>query len=223
VIRIVYSLAVAVVAAGIVTALSVGFGTTEEAMPPAATAHRDDMTPEPKARALARTAPDAPGITQATARDREPVFLRIDELGVKSPVERTGMDSAGAVAIPEDVTTTAWFTGSRRLAALKGATVIVGHRDSASQGSGALFGIEALTPRSVVTVTGRDGIVRSYRVVTIEFIDKANFAVEAPRIFGHRGPHRLVLITCGGAFDEQARSYLSNVVVTALPAPADSE
>jgi hypothetical protein len=32
-----------------------------------------------------------------------------------------------------------------------------------------------------------------------------------------------VLITCGGAFDEGARSYLSNVVITALPAPAISE
>jgi hypothetical protein len=32
-----------------------------------------------------------------------------------------------------------------------------------------------------------------------------------------------VLITCGGAFDESIRSYESNVVITALPAPAVSD
>ena len=59
-------------------------------------------------------------------------------------------------------------------------------------------------------------------VDSIEFIDKDSLPQEAPRIFTHRGPYRLVLITCGGAFDESIRSYESNVVIIALPAPAVS-
>ncbi len=56
-----------------------------------------------------------------------------------------------------------------------------------------------------------------------ESMKKSLLPAEAPRIFTRTGDYRLVLITCGGAFDEGARSYLSNVVITALPAPAISE
>ena len=36
-------------------------------------------------------------------------------------------------------------------------------------------------------------------------------------IFDRSGPSRLTLVTCGGEFDYDARTYLSNVIVSANP------
>ena len=172
--------------------------------------------PEPNASPTA--APDL----LAVARDREPISLSIPDLGVESPVVTTSMDASRGVVVPEDVMETGWYDGSRRLGASYGSTVIVGHRDSATQGSGALFGIEEIPLGATITVTAQDGTAHEFIVDSVEFIDKDSLPQEAPRIFTHRGPYRLVLITCGGAFDESIRSYESNVVLIALPAPAVS-
>jgi hypothetical protein len=37
-------------------------------------------------------------------------------------------------------------------------------------------------------------------------------------VYSRRGRPRLVLVTCGGPFDEARRHYRDNVVVTAVPA-----
>lgn len=237
----------AAAAVGVATAITWSSVAAPAALPPGPGAHVDDMTPGAAAdsRALVRdshpaprpgsrgvsggahsrvgVAPDREEASQTSARGREPVFLTIADLGVESPVTRTWMDEHGTIFVPEDVTTTGWFAGSKRLSAPYGSTVIVGHRDSATQGSGALFGIEELSRGAAITVTSRSGTQHAYSVESVEFIDKSALPQAAPRVFTRQGPHRLVLITCGGAFDEGARSYMSNIVVTALPAPADED
>ena len=204
--------------------------------PPAANAFYEDLQPSDNmyATTLPRpqpesspTEPEAPPTVvpdiRAVARDREPISLSIPDLGVDSPVVTTSMDTSRSLVVPEDVLETGWYDGSRRLGASYGSTVIVGHRDSATQGSGALFGIEEIPLGATITVTAQDGTAHEFIVDSVEFIDKDSLPQEAPRIFTHRGPYRLVLITCGGAFDESIRSYESNVVITALPAPAVSD
>lgn len=211
--------------------------------PPAANAFYEDLQPSDHMDATTRprpqpeasptdpeqsptetnTSPMAAPDIRAVARDREPISLSIPDLGVESPVVTTSMDASRSIVVPEDVMETGWYDGSRRLGASYGSTVIVGHRDSATQGSGALFGIEEIPLGSTITVTAQDGTTHEFIVDSVELIDKSLLPAEAPRIFTRTGDYRLVLITCGGAFDEGARSYLSNVVITALPAPAISE
>jgi hypothetical protein len=198
-----------------------------EALPtqPKASPTKPDASPtqsdgSPTATAASPTG--APDI-RAVARDREPISLSIPDLGVESPVVTTSMDASRGVVVPEDVMETGWYDGSRRLGASYGSTVIVGHRDSATQGSGALFGIEELPLGSTISVTAQDGTTHEFIVDSVELIDKSLLPAEAPRIFALTGDYRLVLITCGGAFDESIRSYESNVVITALPAPAVSD
>lgn len=169
------------------------------------------------------SSPTAAPDIRAVARDREPISLSIPDLGVESPVVTTSMDASRSIVVPEDVMETGWYDGSRRLGASYGSTVIVGHRDSATQGSGALFGVEEIPLGSTITVTAQDGTTHEFIVDSVELIDKSLLPAEAPRIFTRTGDYRLVLITCGGAFDESLRSYESNVVITALPAPAISE
>jgi hypothetical protein len=211
--------------------------------PPAANAFYEDLQPSDHMDATTRPRPQpeasptqpqasptqpeasptaAPDLL-AAARDREPTSLNIPDLGVDSPVVTTSMDASRGVVVPEDVMETGWYDGSRRLGASYGSTVIVGHRDSATQGSGALFGIEELPLGSTISVTAQDGTTHEFIVDSVELIDKSLLPAEAPRIFALTGDYRLVLITCGGAFDESIRSYESNVVITALPAPAVSD
>ena len=193
---------------------------TEGSPAPAAAAHFTDMTmhtsPQlPDEPPRVRQVP--PPSKQAPARAREPMTLRIPDLGIESNVVRTGMDVSRSIVVPEDVLITGWFDGSRRLDASRGSTVIVGHRDSATQGSGALHAIEELPTGASITVQGRDGTPYAYTVQSVELIGKDDLPSQAPRVFTRDGPARLVLITCGGAFDQSARSYLSNVVLIATP------
>ena len=59
------------------------------------------------------------------------------------------------------------------------------------------------------------GNLSVYRVVSVEILEKA--ALDLTPYFVRDGDPRLILITCGGQWDEEAGSYLSNVVVTAVP------
>jgi sortase (surface protein transpeptidase) len=146
----------------------------------------------------------------------EPVSVAVPDLGIRATVIRTGLDTERGVIVPEDVMVTGWYTGSQPLGADAGATVIVGHRDSRTQGSGALVSIDQLATGAIITAMDRDGAVYDYVVQTVEVLDKTRFPEEARRIFALDGPPRLTLITCGGTFDEAARSYESNVIVTAV-------
>ena len=182
---------------------------------PSGSAGRSTIVSEPRGDARLDDDAVAP---RAPAQVRAPATLQVPDLCVESPVVRTSMDASRSIIVPEDVLLTGWFDGSRRLGARQGSTVIVGHRDSASQGSGALYAIEELSIGSRITVLGLDGTAYDFTVDSVEFVDKATLPREAPRIFTRSGPYRLVLITCGGDFDASAGSYLSNVIITAAPA-----
>jgi hypothetical protein len=65
-------------------------------------------------------------------------------------------------------------------------------------------------------VTGAAGQVSRYRVVTRQLLVKRQ--VPLAELFTRAGAPRLVLLTCGGPFDETARSYRDNLVVVAEPA-----
>jgi sortase (surface protein transpeptidase) len=87
--------------------------------------------------------------------------------------------------------------------------------DSAEQGRGAFFRLRQLRPGDPVIVHGADGRTRRYRVVAREEWPKTEVPLD--RLFARGGAPRLTLVTCGGGFRENARSYLDNIAVTAVP------
>ena len=66
-------------------------------------------------------------------------------------------------------------------------------------------------------VTDATGRRRRWRVVSRELISKQVLPLD--RLFARDGPPRLTLITCGGPFLPEFRSYRDNVVVVAEPVP----
>ncbi len=127
-----------------------------------------------------------------------------------------GIDDRGEMAIPEQVQDIGWYRYGPAPGATSGSVVLSGHVDSAQQGLGAFSRLGELEAGDVITVTDAAGGQLPYRVVGKEAFDKKS--VPLADLFSRSGVARLTLITCGGAFDTAAGSYLDNIVVTAVPA-----
>ena len=145
-----------------------------------------------------------------------PVTLTIDALGVAIPVEPVGVAGDGQMEIPPFAEVAGWYRHGPSPAQDSGTTVIAAHVDSiASAGLGPFARLGELQPGSAVAVTLEDGTVRSYTVTSVERAPKTTVAWDD--VFVREGSHRLVLVTCGGTFQRQVRSYSDNVIVTAEP------
>jgi hypothetical protein len=66
-----------------------------------------------------------------------------------------------------------------------------------------------------VSVTTSSGAVLNYQVSGLRIYDKSQDL--PPDLFLSTGPPRLVLITCGGEFDQASLTYVNNIVVFADP------
>ncbi len=143
-----------------------------------------------------------------------PVRLRIPAIGVSAAVVPVGVDASGGLGIPADPSVVGWWAGGSSPGQVSGATVLVGHVDSAARGPGALFRLEQLRPGTTVAVTA-GGRAWHYVVRAVRAYDKARLPSAA--VFGQRVTPRLVILTCGGPFDTATGHYLDNIVAYALP------
>lgn len=144
-----------------------------------------------------------------------PTQLRIPTLGVVATV-RTVVTIHGVLGVPDNPADVGWWAGSVPIGSLHGSVVIDGHVDSASTGPGALFGATKLNAGDAIELTLRDGKTQLYRVVSRRAYVKHSGLPAG--LFTASGPARLVLITCGGTFDANLRSYEDNIAVVAIPA-----
>lgn len=145
-----------------------------------------------------------------------PVRLDIPTLGVTAPVDPVGVADDGQMALPDDVSRVGWYRFGPEPGA-PGNAVLAGHVDDREQGRGVLFALRDVAPGDEFVVTGADGRTTRWQVVTRELVHKQ--ALPLDRIFARNGPARLVVVTCGGPFLPEFRSYRDNVVVVAEPVP----
>lgn len=143
-----------------------------------------------------------------------PARLRIAAIGVSAPVVPVGVAADGTLGIPASPSVVGWWAGGGSPGQASGATVLVGHVDSAAQGPGVLFKLQQLRPGTIVIVTA-GGRAWHYVVRAVRAYDKARLPSAA--VFGQRVTRRLVIITCGGPFDAAIGHYLDNIVLYATP------
>jgi hypothetical protein len=86
-------------------------------------------------------------------------------------------------------------------------------------GRGPLARIVSLEAGDRAVLTGTDGSPAVYVLRGVTTIAKES--LPAADLFGSDGPERLVLVTCGGTYDEDRRSWDSNVVAVLDRAQAD--
>ena len=116
--------------------------------------------------------------------------------------------------MPEDAKRAGWYSQGPAPGD-DGPAVIVGHVDS-FRGPGVFARVSTLVPGDAVDVRRADGSVAAFVVQRVETFAKRDFPTEA--VYQGDGTTSLRLITCGGEFDSAAKSYLSNVIVFAVPA-----
>lgn len=99
-----------------------------------------------------------------------------------------------------------------------GATVLAAHV-TWNGDLGAFYHLGRSEPGDLIGVTTTAGDVRAYVVTEVTMFGKYDLPGE--RIWRDEGPEELVLITCGGSFDETVNRYRDNIVVFAEPVDVD--
>jgi sortase (surface protein transpeptidase) len=141
-----------------------------------------------------------------------PVALTIPSIGVQTSLIRLGLTASGALQVPASTAVAGWYTGSPRPGAV-GSAVIAGHVDS-SAGPGVFFRLSSLRPGDRAYVRRADGTLAVFLVTVVRQYPKDGFPTSA--VYGPTPDAELRLVTCGGTFDYQSRSYLSDTVVYAV-------
>lgn len=159
----------------------------------------------------------SPGVQRATQSDpaARPVRVRSAELGINTRVLPATINlRRGELGVPVDIRRAGWWRDGASPGDRTGATLIAGHVDSARRGPGAFFALKRARAGQRVQVTSANGRTRTYRITSVRFVLKDRLP---NNIYSLKGRERLVLVTCGGPFDEASGHYLDNVVVTAVP------
>jgi hypothetical protein len=141
-----------------------------------------------------------------------PTAVRIGSIGVDASIVGVGLvPGTNRLEIP-DIEHVGWY----RLGpspGQAGSSVLVGHVDGQGR-PGVFWRLGRLTPGDIVTVSYEGGIARNFRVTGRQQVPKTALPAD---LFSRAGPPRLVLVTCGGAFDTTTRHYTDNVVIVAAP------
>jgi hypothetical protein len=144
-----------------------------------------------------------------------PVRVQVESLGIDMAIDPVGLADTGAMALPENPAVAAWYRYGPGPGSGAGATVVAAHVDSLVYDLGPFARLaDAPAGTEIVLHTG-DGAAHRYTVASIDSVEK--HAVPWDGVFDRSGQPRLTLVTCGGEFDYEARRYLSNVIVTAVP------
>ena len=144
-----------------------------------------------------------------------PDRIEIPDLGIDVSVRPVGLDEQGRMALYDDPSIAAWYQWGPAPASEAGSTVIAAHVDSLEYDLLPFARLKDAVAGAQVLVTDAAGARHPYAVQSVQVIDKTD--VDWNAAFDRAGAPRLTLVTCGGAFDDENRRYLSNLVLTATP------
>jgi sortase (surface protein transpeptidase) len=143
----------------------------------------------------------------------EPVQLDIPSIGVSSPLVGLGLNADKTLEVPVDFSKPGWFTKGSYPGDPQGPpAIIAGHVDDYT-GPAVFARLGELQEGAEIAVVRADSSVAVFRVTGAQRFAKDEFP--AQQVYAAVPASELVLITCTGGFDEQARSYTENLVVRA--------
>lgn len=184
----------------------------------------DFSAPEPSRAALApvvastTASPIAPLPVETSARpsvravvSQRPGTVRLPEGGTAALVRRE-LTEDGTLPIPDSLDEATWW--GAELGAEHGAALLSGHVNW-KRVQGPFAELWRNRPGQQVSVVDVEGGTWVYRITQVVTVDKHDLPSVAERLFGQDGPHRLVLVTCGGDYVGGTDGYEDNRIVTA--------
>ncbi len=143
------------------------------------------------------------------------VSLEAPSIGVDAPLVAVGFVESGRyegqMEVPADVSEIGWYEYGGSFGA--GNTVLAGHISRPGE-RGVFYSLKDLELGDPVTVSTAIADVE-YSVIRVAAYPKTGFPAED--VFIGDGTPALVLVTCGGAFDQGARSFVDNIIVWLEP------
>lgn len=141
----------------------------------------------------------------------KPVRLEIPSLGIDTVIIDLALNADGTLEVPPDGTTAGWYTGAPTPGEV-GPAILAGHVDWHGT-DGVFFDLRRLQPGASIIVSREDGSRAVFSATAVEGFPKDAFPTAT--VYGDIDHPGLRLITCGGDFDENARSYTDNIIAFA--------
>ena len=156
-----------------------------------------------------------PGALTAVAHAPTPVPpTQVSLPGVTAELVPVGVLPSGELQLPDDPARVGWWAAGGLPGQSEGTVVLAGHMDGLRR-DGAMSALLEVEPGDEVALEDSRGRVHEYRVVERSTTPQESLD---PALFATDGAHRLVLVTCGGTYDEETGRYSENIVVIAEPA-----
>ncbi|WP_043731250.1 class F sortase [Kutzneria sp. 744] len=158
--------------------------------------------------ATSSEAPASPSMAAST-----PVSVDIPKIGAHSSLVQLGLNPDKTVEVPpvSAPMQAGWYKLGPTPGEI-GPAVILGHVDGNKQ-AGIFFRLHELAAGDKITVGRQDGSTAHFTVQKVEKDSKDAFPTDA--VYGDTSTADLRVITCGGAFDTKAHSYVDNIIVFA--------
>jgi sortase (surface protein transpeptidase) len=149
-----------------------------------------------------------PGPIEQAAR---PETVAIPRIAVQADLIGLDLDADRRLEVPTDPQVPGWFVRGPRPGE-DGAAIVAGHVDS-QRGPAIFWRIPELEPGDEVIVHREDGSEVVFVVDRVGRWPKDEFPTD--EVYRRSAGPELRLITCGGIFDEDERSYRDNIIVFA--------
>ncbi|GHD82618.1 sortase family protein [Salinibacterium amurskyense] len=144
-----------------------------------------------------------------------PVRIQIPSVSIDIQITPVGVEDDGLMQIPEDIRVAGWYRYGPSPASDTGSTVITAHVDDFEQGLGPFAYLKEMPADAEIIVTTDDGVDHRYVLESVQNIEKKQLPLD--QVFDRDGAPRIVLITCGGQFDQNVLNYSDNVIAIANP------
>lgn len=142
-----------------------------------------------------------------------PTRVRVPDIGVDSSLMPLGLNPDRTIEVPPlSRSEQAGFYQRGAFPGSVGPAVILGHIDGGGK-KGVFYRLQSMKAGQQITVSRADGRDAVFTVTRVERFPKTDFPTQA--VYGKTPDAQLRLISCGGALDRQAHSYLDNVIVFA--------
>lgn len=141
-----------------------------------------------------------------------PKRIIIPKIYVKSLIQLVSTDQEGRIAVPNNIYVAGWYINSVRPGE-NGLSIIDGHRDG-KKNHGIFYNLEKLKKDDKISIEYGDGSLREFLVIdVVQIVTEEAQEVMYERLEGVE--KQLVLVTCGGEYDNELKTYIDRVIVRA--------